>query len=266
MANNPVALEARVQRLFLAQGIFAERGLIPAVDVGHRLSATDIDVLASEYSSGFHLTRRHAECKSGKNVRTLDRVLWLNGVRTMLGADASYLVLRTFDEDATDFARDLSIDIMTNRQLRIWEGSLKVPQDKWPNRSNYAVIDPIRKKALDLGKQREAQEIDRIVRQVIQFVEIDSWRVFGYGRFNRLLGLLKSLSDVQEESSLRGAKRVFSRYSASALLVRLSQYLLAICYDVSRVPVSDLHAYLLNRLVFGDRDPQYAPWAHPEHD
>ena len=79
MTNDGVALEARVQRLFLAQGIFAERSLYPAADAGHSLLATDIDVLVSEYASGYHLTRRHAECKSGKRVRILDRVLWLNG-------------------------------------------------------------------------------------------------------------------------------------------------------------------------------------------
>ena len=105
MPDSGVLLEARVQRLFLAQGIYAERSLWPAADVGRRLLATDIDVLVSEYSSGFHLTRRHAECKSGRRVSTLDRVLWLNGVRSLLGADASYLVLRSFHEDAADFAR-----------------------------------------------------------------------------------------------------------------------------------------------------------------
>ncbi len=55
-------LEARVQRVFMAQGVFAERGLCPSASPSHRMLATDIDVLTSEYVSGFHLTRRHAEC------------------------------------------------------------------------------------------------------------------------------------------------------------------------------------------------------------
>jgi hypothetical protein len=42
-----IELEARVQRLFLAQGIFAERGLLPSAGDGHRMMATDIDVLTS---------------------------------------------------------------------------------------------------------------------------------------------------------------------------------------------------------------------------
>ena len=256
MTSAGVVLEARVQRLFLAQGMFAERGLMPAADINHRLLATDIDVLVSEYSSGFHLTRRHAECKSGRHVPILDRVLWLNGVRAMLAADASYLVLESFDEDATDFARSLSVDVMTVKQLETWEKAFDIPKDQWPNRSDFKVIDPIRKKSLSLGKQKDALEADKIIRQAINFVEIDSWRVFGYARLNRLLRILKALSDVSDESSSKEARSVGARYSASALLVRLSQYLLAMCLDISRVPVSDIHSYLLSRVTFGDQDPQ----------
>ena len=257
--NSPgIALEARVQRMFLAQGIFAERTLFPAAAADHRLMATDIDVLVSEYSSGFHLTRRHAECKSGRRVGTLDRILWLTGVRAMLGADASYLVITTFDEAAADFARSLSVDVMTVKQLETWEKALNIQTDHWPNRSDFRTIDPIRKKSLDLGKPKSASESEKMVRKAIQFAEVDSWRTFGYGKLNRLLGILKNLSDASEGITPDGDRDSHARYAASVLLVRLSQYLLAVCHDISRVPVSDMHSYLLSRLTFGDQNPDRA--------
>ena len=255
MADSGTTLEARVQRLFLAQGIYAERSLYPSADDKHRLLATDIDVLVSEYSSGFHLTRRHAECKSGRRVSTLDRVLWLNGVRSMLAADASYLVIASFDEDAADFARSLGIDVMTVRQLETWEKALGIQEDVWPNRSDLKIIEPIKKQINDLGKKKNASNDQKMTRQVIQFVEIDSWREFGYGRFNRLLRLLADLSNSGQKPHLPDTSIINRRYAASALLVRLSQYLLALCHDVSRVPVSDLHTYLVNRSLFGEQDP-----------
>ena len=258
MTDVGVALEARVQRLFLAQGIFAERSLWPAADASHRILATDIDVLVSEYSSNFHLTRSHAECKSGKRVAILDRVFWLHGVRAMLGADASYLVLQSFDEDATGFAKNLGVDVMTFKQLESWEQSLYISTAHWPNRSAFELIDPLKQRWLDLGKEKDAPKIDRIVREAIQFVEIDSWHVFGYGSLNRLISILRELSDTTDPLNANGVKGTSARYSASALLVRLSQYLLAICHDVSRVPVSNLHSYLSSRLVFGDQDPERA--------
>lgn len=252
------ALEARVQRMFLAQGVFAERFLVPAVEETHRMVATDIDVLASEYTSGFHLTRRHAECKSGKRVANLDRVLWLRGVRTMLGADATYFVVDSFDEQGADFARSLDVDVMTIKQLGTWESALSIPEDQWPSRSDFRLIDPIRKRLNERGRRRDAASGDVLIRQALQFVEIDSWLTFGYGRLNRLLRILKNLSDEFPGTGRLNASGNYARYSASALLVRLSQYLMAMCHDVSRVPVSNYHSYLTSRLTFGDQDPSHA--------
>ena len=254
MSDSSIVLEARVQRLFLAQGVLAERGLFPAADVGHKMLATDIDVLVSEYASGFHLTRRHVECKSGKQVKILDRILWLSGVRGLLGADASYLVLESFDEDAAEFAKSLGIDVMTIKQLGIWEKALAIPADQWPNRSDFKLNDPIRRESLNSGRPRGALKKDRVIRQAIQFVEIDSWREFGYSRLNRLLGFLNSLSDEPDNDDQNELGKLTTRYAVSLLLVRLSQYLLAVCHDVSRVPLSDIESYLLNKLTFGDQD------------
>lgn len=258
MANAGSFLEARVQRLFLAQGLFAERTLFPSADARHRLLATDIDVLASEYSSGFHLTRRHAECKSGRRVRVLDRILWLNGVRSMLGADASYLVLDSFEEDASNFAKSLNIDIMTIKQLETLESALNIPKGQWPNRSNTTIFEPIRRRCLEVHKEKGSVEHDQRIRQAVQFVEIDSWHGFSYARLNALLRILRELSDESDETASDEGKNIRARYAASALVVRLSQYLLAICHDISRVPVSDLRSYLRNRLTFGDQDPDRA--------
>ena len=147
---------------------------------------------------------------------------------------------------------------MTVKQLETWENALNIPGDQWPNRSDFKVMDPIRRKVLDVGKHRDSSSEDRFVRETIQFIEIESWRVFSYARLNHLLRMLKELSDVCVEESPKGVKSIGARYAASALLVRLSQYLLAVCHDVSRVPVSDIQSYLKNRLAFGDQDPERA--------
>jgi hypothetical protein len=253
-----VELEARVQRLFLAQGIFAERGLLPSADDGHHMMATDIDVLTSEYASGFHLTRRHAECKSGKNVALLDRILWLRGVRSMLGADTSYLIVADFNEGASNFARSLEVDVLTVNQLESWETSIDIRLDLWPNRSNYALYQPVKNQWLKIGKQKEAGPHWQLIREAIQFVEIDSWLRFRYGLLSRLLRLFSHVSAEHKAGDKPIDWTVAAKYTCSALLVRLAQYLLAVCHDVTRVPVSDVNGYLYQRLTFGDQDPERA--------
>jgi hypothetical protein len=146
LANQPtegVGLESRLARVFLAQGSFAERRLFPAADAKRQKLATDVDVLVSEYGSRFDLTRRHVECKGGK-VPVLDRVLWLSGLRKLLEADASYLVLQDVHYEVARFAWDLDVQLVSTRQVGDWESSLQIPLDRWPCRSDFQSLEPAR--------------------------------------------------------------------------------------------------------------------------
>lgn len=249
-----IGLEARVQRLFIAQGIFAERHLFPAASPDHRMLATDIDVLVSEYVSGFHITRRHAECKGG-NVHLLDRILWLSGVRTLLNADGSYLLIPNFDKEASDFANNLNIQLLTIKQLEKWETSIHIPQDVWPCRSDFQTYDAAKAKWTKSNEGKVEDASWRLLRKVLGFIEIDGWLSFRYRDLNRLIRYLQLISKEYEKSSDEHRK-LFCRYLISALLVRLCQYLLAVCHDVSRLPTTDVANYLSQRLTYGDQEPE----------
>jgi len=248
-------LEARVQRVFMAQGVFAERGLFPSASPSHRMLATDIDVLTSEYVSGFHLTRRHAECKGGRTP-LIDRILWLNGVRSLLGADGSYLVLSEFDKDASDFALSLEIQLINFSQLEAWESSIGIPHDVWPCRSDFATYDSALTAWSRLSGTLESDSYWRFLRGVISFIEVDGWLSFRYGYLNRLLRLMDGLSTQYDRMRSNKDQALCARYCFSALLVRLSQYLLSICSDVTRLPATDIKGYLTQHFTYGDQDPE----------
>jgi hypothetical protein len=248
-------LEARVQRLFMAQGVFAERGLFPSASPDHHMLATDIDVLVSEYVSGFHITRRHAECKGGR-IPLLDRILWLRGVRRLLGADGSYLVVPDFDTDASEFARSLDIQLLTLKQLEGWEAAIPILQDLWPCRSDYQTYDNAKTVWMKLSGSKEADADWRFLREILGFIQIDSWLSFYYRHLNKLLRLIADIARQYEKTHSDRNRELCSRYCFSALLVRLCQYLLAICYDVSRLPITDVGTYLYQRLTYGDQDPE----------
>jgi hypothetical protein len=216
--------------------------------------ATDIDVLVSEYVSGFHLTRRHVECKSGK-FALLDRILWLNGVRTLLHADSSYLIAEDVDLEATEFARGLDVELFTTKHLETWEKPVGISGDVWPCRSDYLTFDAARsawRKASD-----KDDEVWRFLRTALAFVEIESWLTFRYRLLNKLLRLITNLSRYYD-AALGDDRELCSRYVFSALLVRFAQYLLAVCEDSSRVLPTEIEKYLTNRLTFGDQDPGQA--------
>src|SRR5688572_23862871 len=107
------ALEARVQRLFMCQGAFAERGLFIRAARGESRLVTDIDVISHDYNINFHHRRIYAECKGGQNIATLDRVVWIRGLKEMVGAEFAYLVLDHCDPNSTQFARSHGVEILT---------------------------------------------------------------------------------------------------------------------------------------------------------
>ena len=252
-----LGLESRVQRLFLAQGIYAERGLNLSADQEHKMMATDIDILTTEYASGFHLTRKQIECKGGK-TRLLDRILWLRGLKELVKTDTSYLVLPNFNESASDFARALEVDVFTVDQLGIWENAFGIPADHWPNRSNFQVFDTAKRRWWKSSGEKNALRGWSEFRKATQFAEIDSWFHFQYSLLNKLFRMLELISEQYKSSEDNSDLRTASKYVASALLVRLSQFLLGMCYDLTQVPMSDIDSYLSRRLTFGDQDPQKA--------
>jgi hypothetical protein len=248
--------EARAQRLFLAQGSFAERELLPAATPDRRMLATDIDVLVSEYGSGFHLTRRHVECKSGK-FSLLDRVLWLNGVRTLLHADSSYLIAADVDLTASDFARRLDVQLFTGQHLDNWEKSIGISADMWPCRSDFITFDSARSAWNRLSGDKSDREW-HFLRSALAFIEVESWLTFRYRLLNKLFRIMSDLSSRYEGGGLDRDQQFCAQYVYSALLVRLSQYVLGICEDVGSVMPLEIEGYLTQRLTFGDQDAAQA--------
>ncbi len=219
--------------------------------------ATDVDVLVSEYASGFHLTRLHAECKGGK-IAVLDRVLWLSGLRALLRADATYLVAADLDLDASQFATSLDVQLLTFKQLDSWESSLSIGADSWPCRSDLQAYEIPRERWQRISAELKTDEVWTLLREALAFIEIESWRTFRYRYVNKTFRLLESLAAGYPKDATNTDAELCSRYVLGSLLVRLSQLLLGICLDVSTVLPADLKKYLHDRLTFGDQDPAYA--------
>lgn len=254
--HNGTELEARVHRVSLAQGVYAERNLFPAASSDHRLLATDIDVLCTEYHSNFHATRSNYECKSGK-TRVLDRVLWSVGVRTLLGADASYLVVKGADNDAVLFARALGVEIVKIDDLTSLEASLGIAPDGWPARSNYQIFDEANSKWREQYQAENPSDSWRTLREAIAFLNVDGWLEFRYRSVNRLFRHFREVAQVSRAGP-GNDELLCSRYVLASLAVRLSQYLLGISQDVAGIEPTEHADYIRTKLVFGDNQPEHA--------
>lgn len=245
-----IALEARIQRLFICQGALAERGLLLRPTKAAANLVTDVDVVAHDYSINFHHTRIYAECKGGKGVATLDRVVWVRGMMCLLDAERGYLVVDHCSAESSTFAAANRVEILQHAGLAALENALRIGQNFWPGRSNYFVYEPIDK---DVG--READGKGSALQHWIQGAA-EIWREasalsFSYGRLNNLLAQLEQFGAIIKTESPSEASLATYHYSVSALLVRLSQYALFAAADTLGMTRSERQEFLAERLTSG---------------
>jgi hypothetical protein len=256
LPNKGAGLEARVQRLFIALGMHAERGLNVRTGRRDTRMATDIDVLATVYAQDFHRSIYHAECKGEKNAQILDRVFWLAGVRKLLGAERSLLVILKDDPISREFAKRLDVETLSSNVLRDMEDTYKISDSWWPGRANYHVWDnlhPTRSKydsVADMNDRLLAQ-----VRSMYLLCYEEGWRGQPYAPLNRLLRLFSEMGEESKRlKELTPSLLQVVRLSVSYGLVRLSHYLLTLCRDVVAMQPIERSQYLADRLMFGNMD------------
>ena len=251
-------LECRMLRLFFAQGIFAERSLQFAIGGDYEKKATDLDVLATEYGTGFRATRVNVESKSGKNVSKIDRILWLAGLRSLLHTEVSYFLVQEIDNDVAKFAEALKVNVFTERQLSIWEESSGLASSSWIGRSNYELYESVLLRWADLSRQGKGLDQDWLVlKEAQRFLRVDGWQHFSYANLNRLFRLAQDLSNLLKLTN-DGHKKLCSRYYLGSLFVRFCQFLVHMCADLLSVPQTDFDRYIERKLIFGDSDSKSA--------
>jgi hypothetical protein len=245
-----VALEARIQRLFNCQGAFAERALLLRPAKAAANLVTDVDVVAHDYSINFHHTRIYAECKGGRNVSTLDRVVWVRGMMSVLGAERGYLVVDHCSPESSGFAAANRVEILQHAGLDALENALRIGSGFWPGRANFFVYEPI-----DKAVGREADGKSSALQAWIQEAS-EIWREasalsFSYGRLNNLLAQVEQLGAILKTETPPSETAPTYAYAVGALLVRLSQYVLFAASDTLGMTKIEREEFIAERLTSG---------------
>ncbi|MFE1078356.1 hypothetical protein ACFW31_07515 [Nocardiopsis alba] len=106
-------LEARVSQLWFWEGFYSRHGVNLQRHYKEPLTITDVDLFAYDFSPQLAVTKYIGEVKSGTGksaAKPLDRIVWLRGLRELVGADSAELTIAT---GVTDRIRALgrSLDI-----------------------------------------------------------------------------------------------------------------------------------------------------------
>ena len=231
----------------------AERGLLvrPARDAANLV--TDIDVVAHDYSINFRHLCIYAECKGGKKVSTLDRVVWVRGIMSVLQAEVGYLVLDHCSPESLSFASANSVEILQATGLAALENALRIGPQFWPGRANFFIYEPI-EKAIIREADRKASALQLWLREALEIWREASALSFSYARLNHLLGKLVRLAGILKTEATTEQTVVFYRFAIGALLVRLSQYVLFAAADTLGLTRAERAEFIAQRLTAGSLD------------
>ncbi|MEU8227830.1 hypothetical protein [Kribbella sp. NPDC048915] len=85
---------------------------------GRRRIVTDVDVLSLEFDSRLRPRVGITECKSTRGqAGEQDRLLWLKGLQTVVGADRAALVREVVSSAGRDLARILNLDLISQDEI-----------------------------------------------------------------------------------------------------------------------------------------------------
>jgi len=124
-------LEARVAQLWFWEGYYARRGIdLRRWLYPEPLVVTDLDLIAYDFSPMLGVAKTIGEVKSGtgKNApKPLDRIIWLRGLRELVGADAAELTTSApLSARARELARGLGVRAQSDQDLARREAAVGV--------------------------------------------------------------------------------------------------------------------------------------------
>lgn len=187
-------LEARVAQLWFWEGYYARRG----IDLRRQFSpepllVTDLDLLAYDFSPMLDVAKTIGEVKtgSGKNApRPLDRIVWLRGLRELVGADAAELTSSTPPSPrARELARGLGVRAQSEHDLERREAAVEIAAV-----ANLGSHGP---QAFSEERSIHAHcSTDRDLERAYWFLRSEVWFLDPVAAAKRTVGLFRQLSTL----------------------------------------------------------------------
>lgn len=186
-------LEIRVAQLWFWEGYYARRG----INLRHHyhpepLVVTDLDLIAYEFSPMLQWSRTIGESKSGTGrsaAKPLDRIIWLRGLRELVGAAAAELTsANSPSARARDLARSLGVRAQSEQDV-----------DRRERRIDVAAVEDVgahgRQAFVDVKWVHSHCAKDRDLERAYWFLRSEVWFLDELTAAKRLIGLYRQLSN-----------------------------------------------------------------------
>jgi hypothetical protein len=186
-------VEARLAQVWFWEGYYSRLGVDLQGQYGAELiQVTDLDLLATSFGPQLETSRIIGEAKSGTGKsapKPLDRIVWLTGLRSLVGADRSELtVAPNVSERVRELGRHLQVSVQSLRDLEERESVLQIEKLEDSGSHGVSALEARRRVKAKVGGDPTLQPIYR-------FITSGVWFEDSYSAVKQLLGSIKSIND-----------------------------------------------------------------------
>lgn len=185
-------LECRVARLLNREGAFVRKRVDVTRWLAEKIQITDIDVLRYEFGADLSVRRTVVECKSGdakSAPKEVDRLFWLHGVRTLVGAESALLVVDKQPNERVRWVADsLKVDVQGIDDVIRRENIIGITTNPDWGGNNPGYIQS--EERIFKSIKKDDQELQRAIR----FLRSGFWHLDPAVSLKRTVALIDSLS------------------------------------------------------------------------
>lgn len=198
-------LEARIALVWFWEGYYTRSGIDLTDYYGSELiQVTDLDLVATTFGPTLETRTTIGEAKSGRGSsapKPLDRIVWLNGLMTLVGADDAELTINSAAiARAREVGRRLNVRVQSLPDLEEREKALRLSEvDNTGAHGIHAT--QLRKTVTRIVKDH------RILNPAFKFLSSEVWFLDEFSAVKQCIGTLQTLKELwtpgaQDEEAL----------------------------------------------------------------
>ena len=237
------SLEYRCFRLFQYMGYLVRRqqGVLTS---GGLNQVTDLDLYGIKFHSGFSKDVITVECKSQKRLGPLDRILWVKGLKEIVGAKLSFLIIPKAKWDIKDYAFREGVRIIDFDFLDRMETALGIDKTVFYGLSDFTFYEPLYEKWKPLLSTQYRYG------KTLQFLSIETKAITPNKGINKLFSEIKWVLPKLNASGNKESR--ISLWLLYECVVYMAIYILELCEYVQSLNEVDARGYLEKVLTYGD--------------
>lgn len=247
MTTKGIEFEYSVMDFFQQNGYFARQGVPFKNNLNGNIDATDIDVYGIQFMGLFEPYVITCDCKNKAKAKPFERIFWAKGLGKTVNVDKIYVALNRVSDEIIEFAKNSNVTIISNDVLKSF-----VKEECAYGLSDYAFYSEIEKNINDTTKSISSLE-DLLIKTKKIYLNKNP-----YVNINVCMDSLFYLGKwFKFDGNQTEKEKQTLKYLIAQFTVLLGLQILWICSDTIGFTEKYRKQYILNKLAYGNNDPNY---------